>query len=39
MLPKLLYERLDNFGFDFVVLYPSMGACAFHSLWMRNCDG
>jgi hypothetical protein len=25
MLPKLLYERLDNFGFDFVVLYPSMG--------------
>src|ERR1700736_2020227 len=25
MLPKLLYERLDDFGFDFVVLYPSMG--------------
>ena len=38
MLPKLLYERLDDFGFDFVVLYPSMG-CAFPSLWMRNCDG
>jgi predicted TIM-barrel fold metal-dependent hydrolase len=25
MLPKLLYKRLDDFGFDFVVLYPSMG--------------
>jgi Amidohydrolase len=25
MLPKLLYERLDDFGFDFVVLYPTMG--------------
>jgi len=25
MLPKLLYERLDEFGFDFVVLYPSAG--------------
>ena len=25
MLPRLLYERLDDFGFDFVVLYPSAG--------------
>jgi hypothetical protein len=25
MLPKLLYQRLDQFGFDFVVLYPSAG--------------
>ena len=25
MLPKLLYERLADFGFDFVVLYPSAG--------------
>ena len=25
MLPKLLYQRLDDFGFDFVVLYPTMG--------------
>jgi predicted TIM-barrel fold metal-dependent hydrolase len=25
MLPKLLYRRLDEFGFDFVVLYPSAG--------------
>jgi predicted TIM-barrel fold metal-dependent hydrolase len=25
MLPKLLYQRLEDFGFDFVVLYPSAG--------------
>jgi predicted TIM-barrel fold metal-dependent hydrolase len=25
MLPKLLYDRLDELGFDFVVLYPSAG--------------
>src|SRR5262249_59379248 len=25
MLPKLLYQRLAEFGFDFVVLYPSAG--------------
>ena len=25
MLPQLLYQRLDDFGFDFVVLYPSTG--------------
>src|SRR5436190_457095 len=25
MLPRLLYERLDEFGFDFTVLYPSAG--------------
>jgi len=25
MLPQLLYQRLDDFGFDFVVLYPSAG--------------
>lgn len=24
-LPRLLYERLDEFGFDFTVLYPSAG--------------
>jgi len=25
MLPKLLYQRLDDMGFDFAVLYPSAG--------------
>jgi predicted TIM-barrel fold metal-dependent hydrolase len=25
MLPRLLYERLDEFGFDFTVLYPTVG--------------
>jgi predicted TIM-barrel fold metal-dependent hydrolase len=25
MLPQLLYQRLDELGFDFVVLYPSAG--------------
>jgi predicted TIM-barrel fold metal-dependent hydrolase len=25
MLPRLLYERLDEFGFDFTVLYPTAG--------------
>jgi len=25
MLPGLLYERLDEFGIDFAVLYPTMG--------------
>jgi predicted TIM-barrel fold metal-dependent hydrolase len=25
LLPKLLYERLDEFGFDFTVLYPTLG--------------
>jgi len=25
MLPKLLYDRLEEFGFDFAVLYPSGG--------------
>jgi predicted TIM-barrel fold metal-dependent hydrolase len=25
MLPKLLYQRLDEFGFDFTVLYPTTG--------------
>ncbi len=25
MLPKLLYQRLEQLGFDFVVLYPSAG--------------
>jgi predicted TIM-barrel fold metal-dependent hydrolase len=25
LLPKLLHERLDEFGFDYTVLYPSMG--------------
>ena len=25
MLPRLLYERLDEFGFDFTVLYLTAG--------------
>lgn len=25
IIPRLLYERLDEFGFDFTVLYPSAG--------------
>jgi predicted TIM-barrel fold metal-dependent hydrolase len=25
LLPRLLYERLDEFGFDFTVLYPTAG--------------
>jgi predicted TIM-barrel fold metal-dependent hydrolase len=25
LLPRLLYERLDELGFDYTVLYPSMG--------------
>lgn len=25
MMPKLLYERLDEFGIDFAILYPTMG--------------
>lgn len=25
MMPKLLYERLDGFGIDFCILYPTMG--------------
>jgi predicted TIM-barrel fold metal-dependent hydrolase len=25
MLPRLLYDRLDEFGFDFTVLYPTAG--------------
>lgn len=25
MLPRLLYERLDEFGIDFSILYPTMG--------------
>lgn len=25
MLPKLLYQRLDELGLDFVILYPSLG--------------
>ncbi len=28
MLPKLLYERLDEFGIDYAVLYPTMGLMA-----------
>jgi predicted TIM-barrel fold metal-dependent hydrolase len=31
MLPRLLYERLDEFGIDFTVLYPTSGlGVAFH---------
>jgi len=25
MLPKLMYERLDEFGIDFMMIYPSLG--------------
>ena len=25
MMPRLLYERLDEFGIDFAILYPTMG--------------
>ena len=28
MLPQLLYERLDEFGLDFAVLYPTLGLTA-----------
>jgi predicted TIM-barrel fold metal-dependent hydrolase len=28
MLPHLLYDRLDEFGIDFAVLYPTMGLSA-----------
>ena len=28
MLPELLYERLDEFGIDFAVLYPTLGLTA-----------
>jgi predicted TIM-barrel fold metal-dependent hydrolase len=30
MLPRLLYERLDEFGFDFTVLYPTAGLALGH---------
>ncbi len=30
MLPKLLYARLDEFGLDFSVVYPSIGMVAPH---------
>jgi predicted TIM-barrel fold metal-dependent hydrolase len=30
-MPKLLYERLDEFGLDFTVLYPSLGLGAPHT--------
>jgi predicted TIM-barrel fold metal-dependent hydrolase len=30
MLPKLMYERLDEFGIDVSVVYPSMGLGAVH---------
>jgi predicted TIM-barrel fold metal-dependent hydrolase len=30
MLPQLLYERLDEFGFDFTVLYPTAGLALGH---------
>ncbi|MGH8012063.1 MAG: amidohydrolase family protein [Candidatus Binataceae bacterium] len=29
-LPKLLYERMDQFGLDFTVLYPTFGLFAAH---------
>ncbi len=28
-LPALLYERMEEFGFDFVVIYPTMGLIAY----------
>jgi predicted TIM-barrel fold metal-dependent hydrolase len=30
MLPKLLYERLDDFGLDVTILYPTFGLLAPH---------
>ncbi|HEY6421585.1 MAG TPA: amidohydrolase family protein [Candidatus Binataceae bacterium] len=30
MLPRLLYQRLDEFGFDFTVLYPTAGLAIGH---------
>ena len=30
LFPKLLYERLDEMGLDFCVLYPSLGLVAPH---------
>ncbi len=30
MLPKLLYERIDDFGLDVTVLYPTLGLAAPH---------
>lgn len=30
MLPKLLYERLDDFGLDVSILYPTFGLLAPH---------
>ncbi len=30
MFPKLMYERLDEMGLDFCVLYPSIGLVAAH---------
>lgn len=30
-LPKLLEERLDEFGIDFTVIYPSIGLSAIHA--------
>ncbi len=29
-LPRLLYERLDEMGLDFTVIYPSLGMAALH---------
>ncbi|MGH7935149.1 MAG: amidohydrolase family protein [Candidatus Binataceae bacterium] len=29
-LPRLLYERMDQFGLDFTVLYPTLGLFAAH---------
>ena len=30
MFPKLMYERLDEMGLDFCVLYPSLGLVSAH---------
>jgi predicted TIM-barrel fold metal-dependent hydrolase len=31
LFPRLLYERLDEFGFDFGVVYPSIGLVFLHT--------
>ena len=44
MLPKLFYERLDELGLDFAVVYPTLGLMPMSLdqtdlLWLNNGDG
>ena len=43
MLPRLLYERMEELGFDYTVLYPTicLGTCALHDADVRRavCRG